>query len=101
MKHKTANLTSAEDMHHKYGARFWCPSLDPDSRAALDRLRQGDHVKVCHSGERFWCLIVSREGAEFSATVDNDLALSPLNYGDRLRVQERHIYDYLLQEQDA
>jgi hypothetical protein len=89
-------FTDAEAMHRKHPDRFWSPSLDPEHRWALNNLKAGDVIKVACAGERFWALIVERpERGKFIATVDNGLLNAELNYGDRIEVEDRHIYTYM------
>ena len=93
-------FTDAEAMHRENPDTFWAPSLDPGCLDDLDALKPGDYIKVSCGEERFWAKIVSRpeEGA-FVATVANNLLFTAeLEYGDRIEVEERHIYSYMESE---
>jgi hypothetical protein len=102
MKAQRIELIDAEEMHKKSPDSFWAPSLDPEHREALDALELGDFIKVCNGQERFWCVIVALpERGKFVATVDNVLLCSDLEYGDRIEVEERHLYTYMSKREEA
>lgn len=70
-------------------------TFDAPCKEGLDAIKEGDSVKVCNEGERFWVTVTKIEDQKITGTVDNDLVRSEmhgLNYGDEISFEKRHIY---------
>lgn len=88
----------AEQLALQYPETFTRPG--PKRLAAL---REGDFAKVCTSNERFWCEITVRDGANFTARVDNELQHTDehgISLDDIVEFEERHIYQAMLKQDD-
>lgn len=70
----------------------------------LEALRAEDMAKVCTCNERFWCIVLERNGKDFRGKVDNDLQHTDehgLRVNDIVHFEERHIYQALLKQDDS
>lgn len=69
------------------------------AQADIAALFLGDFIKVAiqgNPGECFWARIVECPAPrKFIAIVDNDLFSDALARGDRIEVEEQHLYDYV------
>lgn len=84
----------AQRMSKKHPATFNAPSFEE-----LHLLKKGDIVKVCYKNERFWNVIVSTEGEQVKARIDNDLVLvDDFKYGDIILFNLNNIYDIYKRE---
>lgn len=86
-------LVDAQEMHLRQPDTFEVPSSE---RLAL--LKVGDQVKVCAAGERFWVLIQTVSGKEYTGSIRNHLVRTPthgLVFGDVIEFAQRHIYSTL------
>ena len=76
-------------------------TFDAPPYSDMSMVRQGDCVKVCACGERFWVLVIDNDVAKqrFVGTVDNALWNTDshgLSLGDVVEVEYRHVYDICL-----
>lgn len=83
----------AQQMAHDHPETFWAPPYTETSA-----VKQGDCVKVCARGERFWVMVIDNDIAaqRFVGTVDNalwDTDSHGLSFGDVVEVEYRHVYD--------
>lgn len=76
-----------------------CPdTFDAPAYSDTSMVRQGDHVKVCACGERFWVMVIDNDVAaqRIVGTVDNalwDTETHGLSLGDVVELEYRHVYD--------
>lgn len=89
---KRVNLEDAHAMSIISSNTFEVPSNEE-----INQIEEGDYVKVCTAGERFWCQVVyvHKEAAEIYAIIDNDLINTEehdLNNGDGIIIKSENIY---------
>lgn len=96
MKHP--NFEDAHAMHLLHPGTFDLPS-----RNKLERLRPGDHAKVCAAGERFWCKVLWRRATDVIGIIDNDLVISAhqLQLNDVVSFSINNIYQVMPQDAAA
>lgn len=84
------NFIDAQQMHKDFPGTFKVPSNE-----ALDKLKNGDLVKIAVDSERFWILIGTIEGDKITGNVYSDLILTQyhgLKKNDAIEFEKKHIY---------
>lgn len=84
------NIIDAQELHREFPGTFKVPSQE-----ALDKLAQGDLVKICVGDERFWIRIETVNGDNISGTIYSDLILTQyhgLKANDKIEFEKKHIY---------
>lgn len=83
----------AQQMAKDYPETFEAPPI-----SHIEALRQGDHVKVCSHGERFWVMVIDNDvtNQRIVGSAANLLLFSSdhgVGLGDVIEVEYRHVYD--------
>lgn len=84
-------FTDAQEMAIKHPETFEAPS-----KKELESLKPGSYVKVSVMSERFWCEIISIDGENIVARVDNDLVCTDehgISCDDIIKFEKRNIYN--------
>ena len=93
---KTPILINADEMHRQHPDTFHRPS-DQDLRA----IDAGSLVQVCGNGDRFWVVVTGRRGDLVTGAVNNDLIISPLQFGEKIRFHVDNVYDVYPEDEKA
>lgn len=84
------NFIDAQQLHKDFPGTFKVPSNE-----ALDKLKNGDLVKIAVDSERFWVQIETVESDKITGKVYSDLILTQyhgLKANDNIEFEKRHIY---------
>lgn len=80
----------AQKMHEEFPELLKVPSQDK-----LDKLTEGDLVKICANEERFWVRVKSVEGDKVTGIIYSDMVLTGyhgLKANDEIQFEKKHIY---------
>jgi len=87
---KKINFENAQQLRRQYPDTFYAPGEEE-----LQKLQQGDMVKICALQERFWAEVISITDKIVTARVDNDLLMRQLKYNDIIDFHLDNVYDIM------
>jgi len=81
-------FSNAQELQRQYPETFQVPD-----KTALSRIMPGDIVKVSALNERFWTKVITIENGIITASMENDLSIEELQFGDIIIFNTDSIYD--------
>lgn len=84
------NFIDAQELHKAFPETFKVPS-----KADMDKLTNGDLVKIAVDSERFWVRVETVEGDKVTGSIYSDLVLTQyhgLKAQDHIEFEKKHIY---------
>jgi len=86
---KNIEFVNAQEMAKDYPTTF-----DAPTKEELDKIKEGDYVKICDNKERFWVIVEEVDGDIITGEVDNLLIGDQnFNLGDSIEFKKENIYD--------
>lgn len=80
-------FVNAQEMKKNHPDTFEAPTL-----IELENLKEKDFVKVACNNERFWTRILSIADNRITATVNNDLLMEELSFGETISFNKENIF---------
>ena len=80
-------LNNAAALAKQYPDTFHVPT-----DLEIDRIQEGDSIKVCSHGERFWCTVKFISENKFYCIVDSDTGNKTYRYMEPVIVERVNIY---------